>query len=142
MTVPPGFRRMAAIPDVLRLHDARLIARDVQTIDGVRLTTPLRTLVDVIAAAAIASELQVQAVDQALRRGSVMRRQLETRRVSTRARQRIDRNLKQVPDGTPVAIPTCLTNSPCVTSRIIRTETMGREQEIEVGAAVVRPASG
>ena len=24
MTVPPGFRRMAAIPDVLRLHHARL----------------------------------------------------------------------------------------------------------------------
>jgi hypothetical protein len=70
----------------------------------VRVTTPLRTLVDVIAEGAIAQELQVQAVDQALRRGLIMRRQLETARVSTRARQRIDRTLKQVPDGssTPV----------------------------------------
>jgi hypothetical protein len=51
-----------------------------------------------------AQELQVQAVDQALRRGLIMRRQLEAARVSTRARQRIDRILKQVPDGssTPV----------------------------------------
>jgi hypothetical protein len=95
---------MAAIPDVLRLHHARLSERDVQTIDGVRVTTPLRTLIDVMAEGVIAPELQVQALDQALRRGLVMRRQLESARVSTRARQRIDRILKQVPDvnSTPV----------------------------------------
>jgi hypothetical protein len=74
MTVPPGFRRMAATPDVLRLHHARLSERDVQTIDGVRATTPLRTLIDVIAEGVIAPELQVQAVDQALRRGLIMGR--------------------------------------------------------------------
>lgn len=104
MTVPPGFRRMAAIPEVLRLHRARLADREVQTIDGVRVTTPLRTLLDVIAEGAIAQELLVQSVDQALRRGVIMRRQLETARVSTRARQRLARVLKQVPDdrSTPV----------------------------------------
>jgi hypothetical protein len=62
----------------------------------VRVTTPLRTLIDVIAEGVIAPELQAQAVDQALRRGLIMRRQLETTGVSTRARQRIDRILKQV----------------------------------------------
>jgi predicted transcriptional regulator of viral defense system len=114
MTVPPGFRRMAAIPDVLRLHHARLGARDVQTIDGVRVTTPLRTLIDVIADGVIAPELQVQAVDQALRRGLLMRRPLEAARVSTRARQRIDRILKQVPDGssTPVRQRRRVSNRP------------------------------
>jgi predicted transcriptional regulator of viral defense system len=76
MTVPPGFRRMAAIPDVLRLHHARLNEREVQTMDGVRVTTPARTLIDVIAESVIAAEFLVQAVDQALRRGLVMRRQL------------------------------------------------------------------
>jgi predicted transcriptional regulator of viral defense system len=100
MTVPPGFRRMAAIPDVLRLRHGRLSVRDVQTLDGVRVTTPVRTLIDVIAEGVIAPELQVQAVDQALRSGLIMRRQLEAARVSTRARQRIDRILKQVPDAT------------------------------------------
>jgi len=104
LTVPPGFRRMAAIPDVLRLHHARLNPRDVLTIEGVRVTTPLRTLVDVIAAGVIDPEFQVQAVDQALRRGSIMRRQLGTVRVSTRARQRIDRILKQVPDASSTSL--------------------------------------
>lgn len=104
MTVPPGFRRMAAIPAVLRLHHARLGDRDVETVDGVRVTTPLRTLIDVIAEGEIAPELQVQAVDQAIRRGLVMRRQLEMVRVSTRGRQRIDRVLKQVPDDRSTAV--------------------------------------
>ena len=104
MTVPPGFQRMAAIPDVLRLHRARLTERDIATIDGVRVTTPLRTLVDVVVDGELAVELQTQAIDEALRRGLVRRRQLEDITVSTRARQRINRILKQVPDGhsTPI----------------------------------------
>lgn len=104
MTVPPGFQRMVAIPEVLRLHRARLGERDVATIDSVRVTTPLRTLVDVIVDGEIATELQIQAVDEAIRRGLVMRRQLEAAKVSIRARQRIDKVLKQVPDdrSTPV----------------------------------------
>ena len=104
MTVPPGFRRMAALPEVLRLHHARLSARDIQTIDGVRVTTPLRTLVDVIAGDVTAPDLLRQAVDEALRRGLIMRRQLEAARVSTRTRLRIDRILRQVPDGRPTAV--------------------------------------
>ena len=104
MTVPPRFQRMAAIPGVLRLHRARLAERDVETIAGVRVTTPLRTLIDLIVDCEIATELQVQAVDEAIRRGLVMRRQLEAAKVSIRARRRIDKVLKQVPDdrSTPV----------------------------------------
>lgn len=103
MTVPPGFQRMAAIPAVLHLHRARLGVEDVETIDGVRVTTPLRTLVDVIADDALSRDLQVQAVHEAVRRGLVMRRHLETVTTTTRARQRIDRILKQVPDGDPTS---------------------------------------
>ena len=99
MTVPHGFQRMAAIPDVLRLHRARLAERDIETVDGVRVTAPLRTLIDVILEGAIAVELQVQAVDQAIRRGLIMRPQLEAAEVSTRTRRRIDGVLKEVADG-------------------------------------------
>ena len=99
MTVPPGFQRMAAIPRVLQLHRARLRDQDVETIDGVRVTTALRTLVDVIADDALSRELQVQAVDEAIRRGLIMRRQIEAVKTTTRTRQRIDRILKQVPNG-------------------------------------------
>ena len=97
MTVPPGFQRMAAIPEVLRLHRARLTERDVETIDGVRVTTPRRTLIDVMVEGELAPELQAQAVDEALRRGLIRRRQIKDARVSTRARQRISGVLKQVP---------------------------------------------
>ena len=63
-----------------------------------------RELEAAIADGAIALELQAQAVDQALRRGLIMRKQLDTARVSTRARQRIDRILKQVPDGSSTRV--------------------------------------
>jgi len=96
MTVPPGFQRMAAIPRLLRLRRARLTDADVETIDGIRVTTPLCTLVDVIAAGEIATDLQVQAVEQAVRRGVVTRRQLESARTSRRARLRLERVLRQV----------------------------------------------
>jgi predicted transcriptional regulator of viral defense system len=99
MTVPPGFQRMAAIPAVLNLHRARLGDDDVETIDAVRVTTPLRTLVDVIDDGILGQDLQLQAVHEAIRRGRVSRRQLETVKTTRRTRQRIDRILKQIPDG-------------------------------------------
>lgn len=104
MTVPPGFQRMASIPEVLHLHRGRLSEHDIETFDGVRVTTPLRTLIDVIGDGVLAPEFLTQAVDQAIRRGLVMRQRLEMAKVSVRARQRIDRVLKQVPDdrSTPV----------------------------------------
>jgi len=99
MTVPPGFQRMAAIPRALRLHGGRLTDDDVETIESVRVTTPLRTLIDVIVEDRLARELQVQAVQEALRRGLVTLRQFDTVQTSRRARHRINTVLKQVPDG-------------------------------------------
>jgi predicted transcriptional regulator of viral defense system len=96
MTVPPGFQRMAAIPRVLRLHGGRLAEDDIETTDGVRVTTPLRTLVDVVAVDRLAAELQVQAFQEALQRGLVTVRQLAQVKTSRRARQRLDRVMKRV----------------------------------------------
>ena len=104
MTVPPGFRRMAAIPGVLRLHRGSVPKRDADTIEGVRVTTPLRTLIDVIVDGTLAPEVLVQAVDQAIRRGLVRRRQFDAADVSTRARQSVNRILKQVPDDRPTPV--------------------------------------
>jgi predicted transcriptional regulator of viral defense system len=97
MTVPPGFQRMAAIPRVLRLHGGRLADDDIEMTDGVRVTTPLRTLVDVVVEDRLAADLQVQAFREALQRGLVMAQQLAQVKTSRRARQRLDRVLKQVP---------------------------------------------
>jgi predicted transcriptional regulator of viral defense system len=104
MTVPPGFQRMAAIPTALRLHKRRISDADTETIEGVRVTTPLRTLVDSIVDGEIATELQVHAVREAVRRGLIVRRQFDTLQTSRRARQRIDTVLKQVPDGEPTPV--------------------------------------
>lgn len=96
MMVPPGFQRMAAIPRVLRLHGGRLADDDIETTDGVRVTTPLRTLVDVVVENRLAADLQVQAIREALQRGLVMARQLAQVTTSRRARQRLDRLLEQM----------------------------------------------
>ncbi len=104
MTVPPGFQRMAAIPAVLNLHRARIGDDEVETIDGVRVTTPLRTLIDVIDDGILGQDLQVQSVYEALQRGRVTRRQLETVKTTRRTRQRIDKILKQVPDGDATSV--------------------------------------
>jgi len=96
MTVPPGFQRMAAIPKVLRLHSGRLDKDDTETADGVRVTTALRTLIDVIVEDRLAGELQVHALREALRRGLVTARQLALVKTSRRARHRLDRIMKQV----------------------------------------------
>ena len=96
MTVPPGFQRMAAIPSVLRLHGGRLADDDIETTDGVRVTTPLRTLVDIVVENRLAADLQVQAFREALARGLVMARQLTQVKTSRRVGQRLDRVIKQV----------------------------------------------
>ena len=64
-----------------------LTERDVETIDGVRVTTPQRTLIDVMVEGDLAIELQAQAIDEAVRRGLIRRRQIEDVAVSARARQ-------------------------------------------------------
>ena len=47
MTVPPGFQRMV-IPPVLKLHRKRLPADDVGIKYGVRVTKPLKTIIDLV----------------------------------------------------------------------------------------------
>jgi hypothetical protein len=95
---------MVAIPAVLHLHRARLQDDDVETIDGVRVTTTLRTLVDVIADNTLSHDLQGQAVYEAIKRGLVLPEQVASAQTSVRTRQRIRRILKQVPYGDATAV--------------------------------------
>lgn len=96
LTVPHGFQRMAAIPPVLRLHYGSLEEHDREERDGVRVTTPLRTLLDIAREDALSHELQAQAVNEALRRGLVTLDELEQAAVSRRVRQRLAAVLAQV----------------------------------------------
>ena len=74
LTVPPGFRKR--VPAGLILHPARLAPQDIRQASGYRLTTPLRTLLD-LANSPLSPEHLGQAVQEALQRGLVRRRALD-----------------------------------------------------------------
>lgn len=75
LTVPPGFRKR--LPPQTMLHRARLDAAEWEEREGYRVTTPLRTLLD-IAASPESWPLLEGAVRDALERGLVRRTQLLT----------------------------------------------------------------
>lgn len=68
LSVPPGFRKQA--PDGVVLHQQNLPASHIKVRDGYRITTPLRTLLDV-AASDLSSEHLQAALNDALEQGLV-----------------------------------------------------------------------
>jgi predicted transcriptional regulator of viral defense system len=90
LTVPPGFRKK--MPPGCVLHKATLVPEDVESRTGYRVTTPLRTLLDV-SGSPLSQEHLNKAVRDALERGLVHRRLLETVPCSPDARRRLDRAL-------------------------------------------------
>src|ERR1700723_936383 len=77
MTVPTDFRRSSAIPEILVLHRAHLESSDVQEIHGVRVTRPLRTIVDLLRSGNVDRSQLKLAVDEAIRRGLIARGEID-----------------------------------------------------------------
>lgn len=69
MTVPCSFRRNAEIPPILILHYDDLSADEVEEREGYRVTSPIRTLVDV--RHEVSDELFSQAFNEAKTRGLI-----------------------------------------------------------------------
>ena len=69
MTVPPTFRRNSQIPKILTLRRGNLEPDDWQMIDSYRVTTPVRTLCDVILSDHIPDEFIHQAVKESIKSG-------------------------------------------------------------------------
>jgi len=90
LTAPPRFRKLA--PPGCVLHKAALSPGDIEARTGYRVTTPLRTLLDV-AGSPLSQEHLDRAVRDALARGLVRRHVLETVRCSPAARRRLDEAL-------------------------------------------------
>jgi len=80
MTVPKGFRRSTPIPNVLVLHFDSVPSEDIGEMRGVGITTPLRTLVDVIRAGDLSRDLLEQAVAECLQQGLVTLTRLDEAR--------------------------------------------------------------
>jgi predicted transcriptional regulator of viral defense system len=77
MTVPKQFRRNSKIPEILILHRAHLDKSNVQEMHGVRVTRSLRTIVDLVQSGHVDRTQLKQAVDEAVRRGLIGRKELE-----------------------------------------------------------------
>jgi hypothetical protein len=71
LTVPPAFRRNAAIPKVLVLHWAAVNPSDVENLRGFRVTRPLPTILTLAREAALAPDLLEQALAEGRRRGLI-----------------------------------------------------------------------
>lgn len=73
LTVPPGFRKKR--PHSVVLHRAQLEATDVETYEGFRVTTPLRTVLD-LAREHLDPERLAAAIKDALKKGLIDRKAL------------------------------------------------------------------
>lgn len=97
-TVPPGFRKH--LPLEVELYHARLSEDEWEAREGYRVTTPLRTLLD-IAASPRSWPFLEDAVRQALARGLMRRAQLLTAPGSTRMRARMRAVLRHLDQQQP-----------------------------------------
>ena len=93
LTVPKLFRKR--VPPGCVLHKADLSPEDIEIRTGYRVTTPLRTLIDV-AGSSLSQEHLDRAVRDALERGLVRRSVLKAALCTPKARQRLDRALAAV----------------------------------------------
>ena len=93
LSVPPGFRKSA--PSLI-LHSGVVPPQDIQRLDGVSVTTPLRTLLDV-AAGDLDLDHLAAAVQDAINAGKATRRDLLRRsdEFGAHAALRIERALKR-----------------------------------------------
>ena len=74
LTVPLNFRRSSQIPEVLILHRANLTEGDIEVRQGFRVTTPLRTIIDLQKEGAVPMDIIQQALQEAMKRGLITRR--------------------------------------------------------------------
>ena len=78
MTVPPRFRKRGAIPKHLKLHFATLAKSERETWQGYQVTTPLRTMIDVIEEGIISPDFIKQAIQDGIKKGVLMLQDLNT----------------------------------------------------------------
>jgi len=77
MTVPMHFRR-SRIPESLILHRDDLSESDIEQMQGVRVTRPLRTVLDLLQTGRVDPSLIRQAIDEAMRRGLITGKQIDS----------------------------------------------------------------
>lgn len=77
LTVPPAFRRAAAIPKVLVLHKATVSPADIEKRQGYRVVKPLRAITELLREGTESNDRLQQALSEGLRRGTIAQSELE-----------------------------------------------------------------
>ena len=90
MTVPKGFRRRGATPEGLTLYYADLAESDIAARNGYRLTTPLRTILDLAAADTMPREELSKALLGILKRRLITRAQVKGARIPEAAQLQLE----------------------------------------------------
>ena len=96
LTVPKGFRKHP--PGACVLHYAALTDRDIERHEGFLVTTPVKTIRDV-AEGDLSPEHLLKALDEALKRGLILRRQLDQDGMSPLGKQRLTDALEALTQG-------------------------------------------
>lgn len=76
MTVPKGFRKWTDIPKSLVLHFADFSETEVIAQQGYLVTTPLKTITDIVEEGKLSEDLIIQAIQDALQKGLISRKEL------------------------------------------------------------------
>jgi predicted transcriptional regulator of viral defense system len=84
MSVPKNFRKGSEIPEILQLHKLDLSENDVQTINGLKVMTPLKTLIQLAIEGKTSDEILEAGVKEALGRGMIIRDDLKKNSILAR----------------------------------------------------------
>jgi predicted transcriptional regulator of viral defense system len=80
MTVSRNFRRNSRIPDILVLHYGNVSPSEIDQMYGVKITNPIRTLIDIVMEGSLSEDLISQAILESINRGAVTKRELKEAR--------------------------------------------------------------
>ena len=87
LTVPPGFQR-SVVPSVLHLHRKAFEAEEVDTRFGIRLTNPLRTIIDLLSGGGLSRRELQQALMNAIDRQIILPGQIAKTDLKSKERER------------------------------------------------------
>ncbi len=77
LTVPKTFRRYQEIPKILHIHRSNLAKEDIEVRQGCCVTTPLRTLLDVVEEGVVPMDQIEQGLCEALKKGLLIKQDIE-----------------------------------------------------------------
>jgi predicted transcriptional regulator of viral defense system len=96
MTVPSRFRRATPTPGVLVLHKGVLSPEDVTTRFGVKVTRPIRTVVDLIGSGKVEEGFIRQGLREGLQQGLIRREEIKSVNASAEVLRQLKAMMREV----------------------------------------------